>query len=247
MKSYELTERGKIIIAVVLVILLLVLPSTILAIKAWAGTAPPPDDPPVTASPLPATADDDLPENPEPLPDGSGSDPLEHEDDPTDVPADNPADDEADDPTDEPADDPAVEPTDQVPPPSDNGEDGSSDTPGEPQEFGPVSLDISKGTMVFIFSPALQDTLDPETTAMLGEFITSPKNKADTQIMVEMPSLSQKDTTTVISAVTNAFARYDVTRKDLVFITLQTVAQEGPFEVILSFYDPPRNDPPSPK
>ena len=239
MKSYELTERGKIIIAVVLIILLLVLPSTILAIKAWAGTAPPPDDPPVTAVPLPATPDDDLPEIPEPLPDGSGSDPLEHEDDPTD----DPADDEAGDPTD----DPAGQPMDQEPSQNDDGEDGSSDPAGEPQEFGPVSLDISKGTMVFIFSPDLQDTLDPETTAMLGEFITSPKNKTDTQILVEMPSLSQKDTTKVISAVTNAFALYEIARKDLVFKTLQTETNGEPFEDMMSFYDPPRNDSPSPK
>ena len=239
MKSYELTERGKIIIAVILVILLLVLPSTILAVKAWAGTAPPPDDPPVTAEPLPATPDDDLPEIPEPLPDGSGSDPLEHEDDPID----DPAGDEADDT----ADDPAGEPTDQDPPQGDNGEAGSSDLTGEQQEFGPVSLDIAKGTMVFIFSPELQDTLDPETTAMLGEFITSPKNKTDTQVLVEMPSLSQKDTTKVISAVTNAFALYEVARKDLVFRTLQTETNGEPFEVMMSFYDPPRTDPPSPK
>jgi len=237
-KSYELTERGKIIIAVILVILLLV-PSTILAIKARAGTAPPPDDPPVTAVPLPATPDDDLPENPEPLPDGSGSDPLEHEDDPTDDPAD--------DVVDDPTDDPAGQPTDQDLPQGDNGEAGSSDTPGEQQEFGPVSLDVSKGTMVFIFSPDLQDTLDPETTAMLGEFITSPKNKADSRILVEMPGLSQEDTTTVVSAVTMAFTRYDVARKDLVFITLPTEAKGGSFEIMMSFYDPPRDDPPSPK
>jgi len=241
-KSYELTERGKIIIAVALVILL-VLTSTILAVKAWAGTAPPPDDPPVTAVPLPATPDDDLPEIPEPLPDGSGSDPLEHEDDPTDNPADAPT----DDPVDDPANDPVGEPMEQDPPQSENGEDGSSDTPGEQQEFGPVSLDISKGTMVFIFSPAQQDTLDPETTAMLGEFITSPKNKTDTQVLVEMPGLSQEDATTVISAVTKAFNLYDVTRKDLIFRTFQTDAKGGPFEVMLSFYDPPRDDPPSPK
>jgi len=238
-KSYELTERGKIIIAVVLVILLLVLPSTILAIKAWAGTVPPPDDPPVTAEPLPATPNDDPPENSEPLPNGSGSSPHEPEDDPTDAPAD----DEADGPTD----DSAGQPMDHDPPQSDDGEAGSSDPTDEQQEFGPVSLDISRGTMVFIFSPDLQDTLDPETTAMLGEFITSPKNKTDTQILVEMPSLSQEDTTTVISAVTNAFTRYDVTRKDLVFITLQTEVKEGSFEVMLSFYAPPRDDPPSPK
>ena len=238
MKSYELTERGKIIIAVALVIILLVI-STILAIKAWAGTAPPPDDPPVTAVPLPATPDDDLPEIPEPLPDGSGSDPLEHEDDPTDDPADYDEDD--------PAEDPAGEPIEQDPPQGDNGEAGSSDTPGEQPEFGPVSLDISKGTMVFIFSPALQENLDPETTTMLGEFITSPKNKTETQILVEMPSLSQADTITVISAVTKAFAQHEVTRKDLVFITLPTETKGGPFEVMLSFYDPPRDDPPSPK
>jgi len=234
-KSYELTERGKIIIAVILVILLLVLPSTILAIKAWAATAPPPDDPPVTAVPLPATPDDDLPEIPEPLPDGSGSDPLEHEDGPTDAPADDEA------------DDPAGEPVNQDPPQSDDGEAGSYGPPDEQQEFGPVSLDISKGTMVFIFSPALHDTLDSETTAMLGEFITSPKNKSDTQILVEMPALSEEETTTVVSAVTKAFALYDVARKDLVFKTLQTKANEEPFEVMLSFYDPPRDGPPSPK
>ena len=43
MNSYELTERGKIIIAVVLVLLLFVLPAVFLAFRAWSRPAEPPD------------------------------------------------------------------------------------------------------------------------------------------------------------------------------------------------------------
>ena len=230
MKNYELTERGKIIIAVIMVILLVVLSFTILAIRAWAGSAPPPDDPPVTAVPLPASPDIAAPETSEPLPNGSGFNPLEPTDDPDDEPAD--------DPVDEPADEPADEPTNQDLPESDNGESGSYDPTHDEQKFGPVSLNLSKGTMVFIFSPDLQDALDDETTAMLGEFITSPKNTAGTQITVEIPNLSEEDFIATKDAVVKAFALHGVTQKDLVFTILRTGADGIYFEIMLSFTDP---------
>jgi len=98
---YELTERGKIIIAIVLVLLLFVLPSAYFAVKAWLGSpAPPQENPPQAMEPAPGTTEDEPVTSDGPLPNGSGFYPPENppqngngesaypgeEDDPTDAP-----------------------------------------------------------------------------------------------------------------------------------------------------------------
>ena len=197
MRRYDLTERGKIIIAVILVTLIFVIPAIILAAKAW-NSSPPPDDPPQTAIPT-----DPPPEiSNTPLPEGSGVDPS-------------------------------------YPPQSGNGEQGSFDPPvdppDEPQQFGPVDIDISAGTMSFLYAPDLQNTLDAETISMLGEFITSPKNAADSQINVELPHLSGEETSELISAITDAFAQHSVTQNEISYIVSPSAPEERIFEVFLSF------------
>jgi len=218
MYSYELTERGKIIIAIIIVILVFVLPSVILAINAWSNTAPPIDDPP--RSEAPGTNDTPAISN-GPLPDGSGFDPI----DPPEV------DDNEQDPYDPPEeqdDPPYEEPVEPVEPLE----------PEESPEFGFVNLNRARGTMQFTFSPEHQVALDEDTISALADFITSPRNTARAHISVETPSLSTEDSAIFRSAITDALTQHGVNANSLVFNANSASAYEGAFEVILSFQQP---------
>jgi len=203
MRGYEFTERGKIIIAVLIVILIFVIPSLILAVNAW-NNSPPPVEPTRSIAPDP----DDIPViSDRPLPSGSGFNPPELSE-------------------------------------TGNGEQGSFDPPIEhpddesykESEFGPVNIDSTAGTMSFRFNPDLQNTLDADTTAMLGEFITSPRNTSGAQIAVEMPNLPEEDLSVLIAAVKGAFAVHDIDLEKLAFVNHQSGADERSFEVRLVLF-----------
>ena len=203
MRGYEITERGKIIIAVLIVILLFVIPSLILAINAW-NNSPPPVEPPRSVAPEP----DEIPAiSDRPLPDGSGFNPRELSE-------------------------------------TGNGEQGSFDPPidhpdDEPYnelEFGPVNIDSTAGTMSFRFNPELQDTLDSDTVALMGEFITSPRNTSNAQIAVEMPNLPEEDLSVLIAAVTGAFAIHNINLEKLAFVNQESEAEERTFEIRLVLF-----------
>lgn len=204
MGNYELTERGKIIIAVILVLLLLVLPSTILVVMSWDTSPPPADDPSHSIVPEPDPPDDSPVISDRPLPDGSGFNP----DDPPEI----------DDNEDDPADTPEEQPYDLP-------------------EFGPISINRTDGTMLFLFAPELQDALDPETAALLGELIASPKKTDDAQIVIEIPLLSDEDTTKLISAIADAFAEHGITQRELAYIVYQSETEDRSHEVRLSIVD----------
>jgi len=205
MYSYELTERGKIIIAVIIVLLLLVVPSIVLAVNAWSNTAPPPEEPPRTSIP----EQDETPAIIEPLPDGSGFDP-------TPPPETN-----GEDPDYiEPIPDPEKEP---------------DEDPDEEPEFGLMSVDRSAGTMQFTFSPDQQASLDTETLSAIGEFVASPRNRSNTQIVVEIPHLSNEDSPVFISALTEAFAQHGISQDKLTYVPYGSTAYERVFEVKLSY------------
>ena len=196
---YELTERGKIVIAIVLVLLILVLPSAIIAYNAWASTPPPPDehDPPSSSQ----TIVPPIEENPSPP--GDGFDPPE------------------------------------VLPPQGNGESSPPYVPPDDPEFGLLGIDPAEGTLSFLFSPELQDSLDDETASKLGEFLASPKNRPGTQIAVEMPILPETEKTLLISVVASAFASHGVSDNQFAYITYQSGTIESSFEVKLSFISAP--------
>ena len=200
MRGYDLTERGKIIIAVILVTLIFVIPALVLAVNAWNNTPETPEDPPQT----------ETPEDPQsgisngPLPDGSGFTPVET-------------------------------------PKPENGEQGSFDPPLDPPEempvpeFGPVGIDQSAGTMSFMYAPDMQESLDGDTISMMGEFVSSPKNTAESQIIVELPDLSDDETSVLINAIADAFAQHDVVRDVLSYVVSPADSNERIFEVNLSF------------
>jgi len=73
LRGYDLTERGKIIIAIILVALIFVLPAVVLALNAWSNANPPPDGPSQTVVP-----EEPPPEiSNTPLPNGSGFNPQD--------------------------------------------------------------------------------------------------------------------------------------------------------------------------
>ena len=197
MRSYGLTDRGKICLAIILVVLIFVVPAVFLAVKAWNGSTPPPDNPSQSAD----DPSSDISSGP--LPDDSGLDPHD-------------------------------------PPESGNGEQGSFDPPVDPAldppKFGPINLNPAAGTMLFLFSPELQDAVDEETVTMIGDFLKSPRNTSNARIAVEMPQISDEDTSKLIAAVADAFLSHDVSIEKLAFATYQSDSVDESFEVKLLFF-----------
>ena len=216
MYEYELTERGKILIAVVLVVLLLVMPSAFLIIKTMAAHPSQPMENPgmeSTETPPPGLQEQPPVISESPPPDGGGFSP------PDNSGGSSPPDDfppiEVSDPTDP---DPADEPE-----------------PTPPPQFGPVGGDPFGGTLSFLFSPSLQNTLDAGTTSMLDEFLASPKNTQDRLIAVELPQLSDEDAEKIVSALVSAFSVRGVSEQQLTYIIRPDRSGRGAFIVNLSY------------
>ena len=201
MHSYELTERGKIVIAIILVVLILVLPAMILAYKAWAQPAQPPDnnDSGGSGAFLPAPADTpSLITAESPPPNGGGFNPPD------------------------------------IFSPVDDGNPGGESLTSTPVS-GQPSVDVNKGTLSFFFSPGQQDALDVVTASLLGTFLGSSKNTADSLITVEIPELPDEKSNDIITAVINAFAAFGVTEQKLTFMTISADITKDAFQVNLSF------------
>jgi len=240
MKGYEFTDRGRFII-VVLIIALLIIPATVVAFRVWSSMPPqPPDDPDNQISQH--TPDGTQPEDPEPIvtasppPSGGDPDPVDPPDEGTgeqgsfDPPVEPPdgtdTPDDPDDPTDpaDPGD--TTDPTD----PDDQG-----DPPVEPPEIGPVGINRHAGTMQFMFAPEHQDSLDSDTISMIGEFITSPRNTGDSIILVKIPKLTAEKSSVLTSAINSAFSQHGIDRRKLSFEIYQPVSSDSPFEIMMSF------------
>ena len=208
MRGYEFTERGKIVIAVVIAIPLFIIAIT-LAVIAWNNSQPPPDDPPSHSVPYSPEEDPEISDKP--LPDGSGFTPHE-------------------------------------PSEPDGGEQGEFDPDPDPDsddsqacvnpEFGPVRVNSSEGTMHFWFSPDRGESLDETTVSMISEFLASPKNTDDAQIVVEMPQLPEEKLSVLINAVIKAFAEHNIPQEALAYSIYQADLDEDAFEVKLYFLLP---------
>jgi len=128
--------------------------------------------------------------------------------------------------------------------PSQNGDD-EPDTldplenlPADLPEHEPAILNLSRGTMVFRFSPDLQDSVDADTVSMLGEFLDSPKNTSNAIVLVEIPQLSENEQAIMITAVTDAFSQHGVAQHSLSFAIYQSTFDGDFYEVRLSFIQP---------
>jgi hypothetical protein len=245
MYHYELTERGKIVIAIVLVILLLLVPSVILFFRTIASQPSEQQNPGASENPIPTHAVTPLPEiTNTPPPNGGGintpdTTPSGNVSVPSDVTPTPPE--GVSGPSDVTPTPPegASGPSDVTPPvdvdkPGET-EPGSGQEPSEPPISGPTGGNPSRGTLSFLFSPKLQNELDVSTLAKLDEFIGSPKNTKESLISIELPELSGADAEKIISVVSNAFTARDVSRHRLEFITKPTAVMNGAYEIHLSF------------
>jgi len=232
MKGYELTERGKIAIAVFLAILLIVL-AVILAIRVWNGSGPsfnnqqPPQEPEQVYTP-PEISNTPHPEDNETQPDGNpengeqGSfDPPQEQDDENEPPESS-----SQEPGEEPDDTSEEEPEDKQ-----DQEEESNEQPAA----GSSSVNRSAGTMSFRFSPSSQDSLDADTKAMISDFLDSPRNTTNSQIVVSIPQLPEEETAKIISAVTDAFAEKGIAQRNLAFTIYRLSSGNSSYEIRLSF------------
>ena len=244
MKDYELTERGKIVICVVLVLLIFIIPATVFAVRAWNNSPPQPAEPPASSVPGP---DDTVISN-GPLPDGSGFDPhqpTKPEDgeqgsfDPVPEPPDDPEPEPDEEHKQEPSDDLSQEPEEDLTPEPEK--DLDREHPEQPPEVGPVDINRSEGTMSFTFAPGHQDDLDADSIAMLSTFLSSPRNTKDAEIIIEIPQMPDDNRSVVVSAVINAFASHGVSRDILTFRTYQTGSHNGPQVISMAFHQPEKS------
>ena len=229
MHSYELTERGKIAVAIILVLILLLIPAAILSIMAWASQpVEPPDDSSVIPPDNPTT---DVINGPLPT-DGSGFDPPP----PTEPDPEPPSGPDTAPPT-EPDTPP---PTDEDPYIDKPGESSAPEIPGgvettDPPEYGLIGTDSSKGTLSFLFSPSLQDDIDEETLAAITEFLRSPLNNTARLIQIEIKNTRNVPTETLVSAMIRVFASHGIPQERLTFVSHQAGATGTSLEVNLSY------------
>ena len=230
MQGYEITERGKIAIAVVIAILMISL-AVILAARFLNGSSSPFDNQQQPAVPEQVYNPSDISNTPPPN-DGD-TEPVDNQEDEH---GEHGSFDPPQEPDDEPSDGPSQEE------PGDEPEDSSDDEPSQEQgapggqpATGATAVNISAGTMSFRFSPSSQDSLDADTVAKIGDFLKSPKNTANSQIVVSMPQLPEADTAKIISAVTEAFADKGVEQRNLAFTIYRTGSGNNSYEIRLSF------------
>jgi hypothetical protein len=214
MKGYEFTKRGLVII-VILVIALIVLPISVISVRALSGT--PDDNNPgiLTPSPDPdpdPNLDPSLDPNPEPSPD------------PSPEPSPDPSPEPSPDPSPEPSPDPSPEPSPEPSP-----------SPDDEPEPGPVDINVTAGTLSFMFSPQSQDSIDTETVSMIRDFLNSPVNTSGSRIVAGIPNLEENETVIIIDAIIGAFAQYGVSQNRLTYVTYPAGTSKNIFEISFSF------------
>jgi len=248
-RGYELTERGKIVIAGLIVLVLLLL-SAILMLKAFANrsvTPPINQDPEASVALSPSNVEPPTETSNSPPPNGGGFA----------LPDDSPPVVSSPDVTS-----PVASPTDTTPPavttpttpiatppissapiatPPINSADpgGGAVENGQetvsPPSTGPIGGNPSEGTLSFLFSADSQNELDADTISLLNDFLNSPKNTRGSMIAVETSSLSDNDAQKVISAISGAFAVYGIPENRLAHISIPSGAVGDTIKVDLYF------------
>ena len=265
MRRYEFTERGKIFIAILLVLLLLVLPSAILAFKVMASDTSPPvngqypgtlGETPSIAGPQPPEATDETP--PSNGGDFNQTDPPESNGEATPGESHTPdaGDDDDIDATDngngvdaQPGNNgenaeaspnsPDTSPGTQPPPDGGSSPDGQDAEDGReiepPEPPGWSEPALSSGILTFSFSPGTQTTLDNRTVSLISEFLKSSKNTKSSIIVIETPRLTAQDADTLTQAVKNAFTSKGVSVQRLEFTPL-SATMTGLYADVKIFY-----------
>jgi len=205
---FELTERGKIALAVFVAAIILVI-SVVLAVSALRNSSsnvPPPDTPPNISVTDPNESPPEPPEN------GGFPPPPDDDEAPSVVPPETP-------------------PEDKTPPQNDN-----SDTP-PPVEVSSPSLNLSTGKFTFFFSLSVQTALDRETGIMLDKFLTSPKNIRSNLIAIETPKLSSDDSKEFMSVMTSELGYRNVSTARIVHIIDPEIPLSEHIEVTLYYME----------
>ena len=211
MYDYELTDRGKVALAVILALLFFFLPSAIIILSTVAS--PPPDIPvedDSKASVSPPASPFETPPSvtaESPPPNGGGSNPPD-----TPPPTETGS--------------------------GEHGADGGQ-SPSTPPGSGQGSVNSIEGTLSFLFSPYEYDRLDAGIYSMLDEFLTSPKNTRDNMIAVETPKLTDEIGEILIPAIADALSSKGVEEGRIEFISNQRIPLADAFEVNL-YYLPQR-------
>ena len=221
MKDYELTERGKVGMAIIFAVLLFVIPAVVLTYIAWNG------DPGNIDSPQISVAAPDQNDNQQ------ADQQNDYEPDDSQYPPDSTDDDS--DANDQELLDPSQNDDEDY----DDGDDvdngATENQPGDSSTNGAVSINVNEGTMRFWFSPSSQDSIDENITALLGDFLESPQNTSASQIVVEIPNLSDSERESLISIISDAFAEHGVAQRDLDFAPYLLNSNVGVFEIRLHF------------
>jgi len=108
-------------------------------------------------------------------------------------------------------------------------------TTNNPSLNGTVTVDLDSGNMVFMFTPQTQTALDSDTTSLIGQLLTSPKNTAGSKIAVEIPQLPDDEAVILTTAIINALSTHGVLLSDIIFFIYQPDAGIKTFKVNISF------------
>ena len=208
MHQYELTERGKIAIAALIVAVLLIL-SALLVVMALAnrfGTPPDSDrEPGTTSTSNPSPSEPPSETTNSPPPNGGGFTPPD-----------------------------ASPPVGNNGSNGNEGQDGQNGA--NPSGVGPTGGNPSEGTLSFSYSPDNQTELDAETVSLLSMLLSSPNNSLNSTIAVETPILPVNHVNSLMASVVGAFAAQGVPEQRIAHAINPSAVAEGEiFEVRLYF------------
>jgi len=102
---------------------------------------------------------------------------------------------------------------------------------GDQLQENPEDFDFSDGVMKFMFTPSTQTSLDENTIAMLGAFLTSPQNTENAKIAVEIPQLPDAESNIITTAVINALTNFEVPLSKIIFYVYQAPSGMESYEL----------------
>lgn len=226
MNKFEMTERGKIVIAIILVTVLLVIPTIIILISVSSCSRADQLGIQMAFVQPDELLDDELllTEESTPLPDigivfsptsintgTQGASVQKAETDPEDSTAITPS----------------------------STQSGTGNENDEVEaEPGPTGLNIGEGTMSFLFFPDEQSAFDAATLTSFREFLTSSKNTSDSLIRVQVPNISDADEQIFMSALLSAFSANNLSESRLLLVKSSSRITESHFEASLSYTVP---------
>ena len=211
MHGYELTDRGKVALALCLVIPILIL-STLIAFFAFRNTlyeVPPQDDLHNISS-----ATDPSPSQPQPPGNGSFT-PSDDYDSADDSEPDSSA--------------------------SDDYDINDDDDSIYPESVGSPTVNVSAGRFTFFFSVNNQDSLNNEIEVMLDMFLSSPKNVPGSLIVIETPVLSIDDSRAFMSVIIGALEGKNIDIDRITYIVDPEIPFTEYFEVNLYYVEVERD------